>query len=42
MPGHDRRYAIDASKIVEQLGWSPKQTFQTGIIATLDWMMQAR
>ena len=41
-PGHDWRYAIDASKIVEQLGWSPQQTFQTGISATLDWMMQAR
>ncbi len=41
-PGHDWRYAIDASKIVEQLGWSPQQTFQTGITATLDWMMQAR
>ena len=41
-PGHDWRYAIDASKLVEQLGWSPQQTFQTGISATLDWMMQAR
>ena len=41
-PGHDWRYAIDASKLVEQLGWSPQQTFQTGITATLDWMMQAR
>jgi dTDP-4-dehydrorhamnose reductase len=41
-PGHDWPYAIDASKIVEQLGWSPQQTFQTGITATLDWMMQAR
>ena len=41
-PGHDWRYAIDASKLVEQLGWSPQQTFQTGITATLSWMMQAR
>lgn len=39
-PGHDWRYAIDASKIAEELGWSPQQTFQTGITKTLDWIMQ--
>lgn len=36
-PGHDRRYAIDASKIREQLGWEPTYTFETGIAMTLDW-----
>lgn len=41
-PGHDWRYAIDASEMVEQPGWSPQQTFQAGITATLDWMMQTR
>jgi dTDP-glucose 4,6-dehydratase len=38
-PGHDWRYAIDSSKIVANLGWSPQQTFQTGIAKTLDWIM---
>lgn len=38
-PGHDRRYAIDASKIKEQLGWQPKETFETGIQKTVEWYL---
>ncbi|GAA4841727.1 dTDP-glucose 4,6-dehydratase [Paenibacillus vulneris] len=36
-PGHDRRYAIDASKIREELGWAPRYSFQEGIAQTVDW-----
>ncbi len=36
-PGHDRRYAMDASKIGRDLGWMPSMTFEKGIRATLDW-----
>jgi dTDP-glucose 4,6-dehydratase len=36
-PGHDRRYAIDASKIINQLGWEPSVTFEEGIVKTIDW-----
>jgi dTDP-glucose 4,6-dehydratase len=36
-PGHDRRYAIDASKAKRELGWSPKHNFEQGIIDTIDW-----
>jgi dTDP-glucose 4,6-dehydratase len=35
--GHDRRYAIDSSKIQKELGWSPKHTFETGIRGTIQW-----
>lgn len=35
--GHDRRYAIDSSKIQKELGWKPKHTFETGIRATIKW-----
>lgn len=35
--GHDRRYAIDSSKIQKQLGWSPRYTFEQGIKETIDW-----
>lgn len=38
-PGHDRRYAIDASKIKRELGWSPAQTFDSGLEATVDWYL---
>lgn len=39
-PGHDRRYAIDASKINEELGWTPSVTFEEGLSATIDWYME--
>ncbi len=38
-PGHDRRYAIDASKIQQQLGWVPEETFETGIRKTVQWYL---
>ena len=38
-PGHDRRYAIDASKLERQLGWSPSETFETGIRKTVKWYL---
>jgi len=36
-PGHDRRYAIDASRMKRELGWSPRWTFDKGIAATIQW-----
>lgn len=39
-PGHDRRYAIDASKIKNELGWEPSVTFEEGLSATIDWYME--
>ena len=39
-PGHDRRYAIDARKIEQQLGWCPAETFETGIRKTVDWYLE--
>jgi len=39
-PGHDRRYAIDASKIVTELGWQPSVGFEEGIYKTIDWYLQ--
>jgi len=38
-PGHDRRYAIDASKIKRELGWRPAETFDTGIRKTVQWYL---
>ncbi len=38
-PGHDRRYAIDASKIQRELDWFPKETFDTGIRKTVEWYL---
>ncbi len=38
-PGHDRRYAIDARKIERELGWKPRETFESGITKTIDWYL---
>ncbi|WP_071393488.1 dTDP-glucose 4,6-dehydratase [Bacillus tuaregi] len=38
-PGHDRRYAIDATKLRTELGWEPKYTFETGIKQTIEWYL---
>jgi dTDP-glucose 4,6-dehydratase len=38
-PGHDRRYAIDASKLQRELGWKPAETFETGIQKTVQWYL---
>ncbi len=39
-PGHDLRYAIDATKIREELGWTPEETFDTGIRKTVAWYLE--
>ena len=38
-PGHDRRYAIDATKLNKELGWTPSVTFEQGLAATIDWYL---
>jgi dTDP-glucose 4,6-dehydratase len=38
-PGHDMRYAIDASKIQRELGWTPKETFESGLAKTVGWYL---
>lgn len=38
-PGHDARYAIDAGKIGRELGWVPKETFETGLRRTVEWYL---
>jgi dTDP-glucose 4,6-dehydratase len=38
-PGHDRRYAIDATKINKELGWYPTVTFEQGLAETIDWFL---
>jgi len=38
-PGHDRRYAIDATKLCTELGWKPKETFETGLRKTVEWYL---
>ena len=38
-PGHDRRYAIDASKLERELGWRPLETFESGIRKTVQWYL---
>lgn len=39
-PGHDKRYAIDSSKIQDELGWEPKETFDSGIKKTVSWYLE--
>jgi len=39
-PGHDQRYAIDASKIQRELGWKPEETFETGLKKTVQWYLE--
>ena len=39
-PAHDFRYAIDSTKIKDDIGWSPKETFQTGIKKTVNWYIE--
>jgi dTDP-glucose 4,6-dehydratase len=41
-PGHDQRYAIDATKIEKELGWTPDETFKTGIRKTVEWYLNNR
>jgi dTDP-glucose 4,6-dehydratase len=41
-PGHDRRYAVDASKIRRELGWAPRQTFAEGLRETVQWYIEHR
>jgi len=39
-PGHDKRYAIDATKVSKELGWKPSVTFEQGLSETIDWYLQ--
>ena len=39
-PGHDRRYAIDARKIEREIGWEPRETFESGLRKTVQWYLQ--
>jgi dTDP-glucose 4,6-dehydratase len=41
-PGHDRRYAIDAGKIRRELGWEPRQSFESGLAETVEWYLSNR
>ena len=38
-PGHDRRYAVDATKIQKNLGWTPRESFLTGLGKTIQWYL---
>ena len=40
-PGHDVRYAIDASKIAQELGWVPQESFATGLRKTVQWYLES-
>jgi dTDP-glucose 4,6-dehydratase (EC 4.2.1.46) len=39
-PGHDKRYAIDATKLANDLGWKPSVTFEEGLSKTIDWFLE--
>jgi dTDP-glucose 4,6-dehydratase len=39
-PGHDRRYAIDATKLERELGWRPRENFATGLRKTVQWYLE--
>jgi dTDP-glucose 4,6-dehydratase len=41
-PGHDRRYSIDCSKLQKELGWSPRESFESGLAKTVDWYVANR
>ncbi len=41
-PGHDRRYAIDCTKLQRELGWAPRESFETGLAKTVDWYLAHR
>jgi dTDP-glucose 4,6-dehydratase len=41
-PGHDLRYAIDPSKVMDELGWAPRETFETGLRKTVEWYLANR
>jgi dTDP-glucose 4,6-dehydratase len=41
-PGHDRRYAMDASKARRELGWAPRESFDTGLRKTVSWYLENR
>jgi dTDP-glucose 4,6-dehydratase len=41
-PGHDRRYAIDASRLTRDLGWTPSETFSSGLRKTVEWYVVNR
>ncbi|MBN9990643.1 GDP-mannose 4,6-dehydratase, partial [Listeria monocytogenes] len=41
-PGHDKRYAINASRIRDELGWTPRETFDSGIRKTVKWYLDNR
>jgi len=41
-PGHDMRYAIDAGKIQRELGWTPRETFESGLRKTVQWYLNNR
>ena len=38
-PGHDKRYAIDATKIARELGWKPQENFESGLRKTVEWYL---
>jgi dTDP-glucose 4,6-dehydratase len=41
-PGHDLRYAIDPSKITRELGWQPRESFESGLRKTVEWYLAKR